>query len=287
MPLNYEEYKRKYAQQEDELEAEIEDAEEQREEREQREPENSFEVPERFKDKGVEDIIRSYTELEKAFSRQGNQLGEYRKLTEQLLELESAKGASQRDSSTPEDDSPISIDDLYDNPEAAISRAVEKTAGEKIAKLERELAEARAKTVEQQLSERYQGWRDEVSTPEFSNWLHDWASTQYRQALAVAADQGDPAALEEVLASYYERKATAERREENKEQKREQRRKQVQQGSLESGGAEHTETEERFSRKQLLELRINAKRGDAKAREYLAANADAIAAAYAEGRLVD
>lgn len=284
MPLKYEDYRQQQA---DELENEIDDAQEQHEEREQQAPENSFEIPERFRDKGPEDIIKSYMELEKAYSRQGNDLGKLRKLTDELLTLESGKSGNQQNHETQDEDKPLSIDDLYDDPEGAISRAVEKSAGKKLKDLEQQLAQERAKEVERDLNQTFDGWRDEVQTPEFANWLHEWATTPYRQAIAVAGDQGDPDAVREVLAAYYERKVNSERKQDDTRERRQQRRKEVQQGSLETGGNEPPPSDETFSRSQLMELRVQAKRGDPEARKYLAANSGAIAAAYAEGRIVD
>ena len=43
----------------------------------------SVEVPEKFRNKSLEDIIASYKELESQYGRQGQELGELRKVADQ------------------------------------------------------------------------------------------------------------------------------------------------------------------------------------------------------------
>lgn len=76
-----------------------------------------YELPDKFKEKSAEDIAKSYIELEKEFGRKNNEVGELRKLTNQLLEQELSK----------KEEKPISkvdFDSLVDDPEKAINEAV-------------------------------------------------------------------------------------------------------------------------------------------------------------------
>jgi allophanate hydrolase subunit 1 len=272
MPLKYADYARK---QEDELETEIQEASENSE---SRQADNSVEIPERFKDKSVEDVIKSYTELEKAYSRQGNDLGEYRKLTEQLLSLESAGGSKQPEQAQSED---ISIDALYDDPKGTI----EKVVSQRVSGLEQQFQQERFNDRLAQLSQKYDGWQEEVRSPEFTNWVQEWANTPVRQRLVMAGDQGDLDAAEEVLLSYYEKKQMAQQAQ--KSQRKAQRDADLAKGTLESGSPESPESETTFSRRKLLDLRIKAKQGNRQAINFLKDNQADIARAYAEGRLVD
>jgi hypothetical protein len=56
---------------------------------------------------------------------------------------------------------------------------------------------------------------------------------------------------------------------------------------LESAGGGVSERVQKFSRRDLMKKRIAAKQGDDEASEFLKLNADAIAIAYEEGRVVD
>ena len=271
MPLKYEDYARK---QEDELETEIQEASEASE---SRQAENSIEIPERFKDKSIEDVIKSYTELEKAYSRQGNDLGEYRKLSEQLLALESAGGSKETETQSED----ISIDALYDDPKGTI----EKVVSQRVSGLEQQIQQERFNERLKQMNSKYDGWQEEVRTPEFVNWVQEWANTPVRQRLVMQGDQGDLDAAEEVLLSYYEKKQLAQQARQS--ERKAKRDADLAKGTLESGSPDSPESETTFSRKKLLDLRIRAKQGDRKATEFLKDNQLDIARAYAEGRLVD
>ena len=271
MPLKYEDYARK---QEDELETEIQEASEASE---SRQAENSVEIPERFKDKSIEDVIKSYTELEKAYSRQGNDLGEYRKLSEQLLALESAGGSKETETQSED----ISIDALYDDPKGTI----EKVVSQRVSGLEQQIQQERFNERLKQMNSKYDGWQEEVRTPEFVNWVQEWANTPVRQRLVMQGDQGDLDAAEEVLLSYYEKKQLAQQARQS--ERKAKRDADLAKGTLESGSPDSPESETTFSRKKLLDLRIRAKQGDRKATEFLKDNQLDIARAYAEGRLVD
>lgn len=271
MPLKYEDYARK---QEDELETEIQEASEASE---SRQAENSVEIPERFKDKSIEDVIKSYTELEKAYSRQGNDLGEYRKLSEQLLALESAGGSKETETQSED----ISIDALYDDPKGTI----EKVVSQRVSGLEQQIQQERFTARLKQMNSKYDGWQEEVRTPEFVNWVQEWANTPVRQRLVMQGDQGDLDAAEEVLLSYYEKKQLAQQARQS--ERKAKRDADLAKGTLESGSPDSPESETTFSRKKLLDLRIRAKQGDRKASEFLKENQVDIARAYAEGRLVD
>jgi len=76
-----------------------------------------YELPDKFKEKTAEDIAKSYTELEKEFGRKNNEVGELRKLTNQLLEQELSK---KEEIPT----KPVDFDSLVDDPEKAINEAV-------------------------------------------------------------------------------------------------------------------------------------------------------------------
>ena len=49
------------------------------------------ELPPKFQGKSVDDIINSYVNLEQQYGRQGNELGELRKLTDSLIQKKSTR----------------------------------------------------------------------------------------------------------------------------------------------------------------------------------------------------
>lgn len=262
-----------YVQKQDALSEEISDAAEQAQDRQAENPG----LPDRFKDKSPEEIAASYIELEKAYSRQGNDLGEMRKtLDSYITTLQSETEASQEPSSTAE---PVTVDDLYDDTQGAIARAVEASpTNDRIAKLEEELAQAKLKESLSDLNDKFEGWQDKVQSPEFQNWA---AESPYRMRLVQAADRWDLEAAEEVLGLYYERTSAADLA---AEAARDQA---LQDASLESGGPEHYDPETRYSRSDLMQKRVAAMQGDAEAAAYLKAHSDSIAFAYEDNRIDD
>ena len=250
----------------DELDQEIDDASQRSEDRRAGNPD----IPERFANKSAEEIAQSYVELERRFSQQGNDLGEMRKTLDEFIRVQSAPEVQTR-----EPEKKASIDDLYEDADTTIRRVVQKETGDRIARLEQELAAERSKAQIKELSTRYDGWEAEVQKPEFVEWVK---SAPYRLRLAQLADtQGDTVAAEGLLDMWW------------KEGKNDApaRRDDVRRASLESGGGRAASREVKFSRTELLKKRLAAKRGDPNAIEYMTNNAEAIAIAYEKGRITD
>jgi hypothetical protein len=259
-----------YAKKDGDLETEIDDAANQSQ---TREGESGFTMPERFTGKSAEDIARSYTELEALNSRQAQDLGTMRRTVDEFVTLQ-----SKQPDVVPEPVEPVTMDDLYDDPEAAMRKGVENVVGDRISQLEQELAEAKVQTKLDGLNVRFQGWQQTVESPEFANWVQQ---SPYRTKMAQRADQWDLDAADEILGLYAEAtdsqsQASQARRDAN-----------LQNATLESGAAAVELAEPSFSRAALMNMRISAKQGDRDAVAYMEANAEAIAIAYEEGTITD
>jgi len=257
----------------DTIDDEIEQAAQQTEDR--KDVDNpGFEMPDRFKDKTPEEIAKSYDELEKAYSRQGNDLGRMRNtMDEYIANLESTTQQT-----SPEEVAPVTIDDLYDDTEGAIERAAGKVYGDKIAQLEAELEQTKLQTRVDALSDKFGDWETEVQTPEFVNWAAD---SPYRLRLVQQADRFDMDAAEEILGLWSERKGM------NNQQQAAVTESQLRDASLESGSAEVTHVDKPMSRTEIIDHRIKANHGDSQSQAWLKQNQDAISAAYQEGNLTD
>jgi len=260
----------KYADyQTDTLDEEIQDAAQQSSER-------AEVVPERFKGKSAEEIAKSYVELEKLNSRQAQDLGEMRKQVDQLVrEFEESKAEPVPPEPT------VSVDDIYASPEEAIERVVRKV-------IEPTLAEQKQERHQRAIQERmahfdntYDGWRDVVTGEEFQTWIR---AKPYRARMAAAADNHDLEAATELLEQYYDLRQGGSADRASKDKLRNQ---QLQDATLESGGAAYSEPPQTFSRTQLISRRVAAKRGDQEAIDWLRANHQAISDAYEDGRIRD
>ena len=230
-------------------------------------------VPDKFRDKTPEDIIKSYQELEKAYGRQAQTVGHLRKAVDQMLEFNSSN--SERE----EPPKPLSVDDIYENPDDAVRRVVREETTGRLKEVQDELARTRRELTLKEFETRHPKWRDTVKDPEFVNWVEE---RPHRLRLAAAADQYDFDAAEELFSLYED--ANAGRRASQETQRRDQ---QLSQAGLETGSAAPAPKGKTFSRYELMQKRIAANRGNRDAAMWLQGNADAIQRAYAEGRIVD
>jgi hypothetical protein len=264
---SYEEYAKKYAQQagEDSLDDEIKDAEGQAVAR-QEEDVTQQQV----------DWETRYKELEKLNSRQAQDLGNYRKLVDEYI---SNPTPADDAANVQEDPKPITSDDLWDDPDGALNRAVDshpaiREAKEIKAKLE---AEAAAKEFTA-FTERHGDFQDIVADPSFKNWVFE---NQTRMSLGMAADKGDLTAADALFSLY-----KAERGMSQAQTQKEQA-DAVAQASLEGGYGAEPAAPDTYSRSEMLEQKIRAKQGDVQAERYVNANAAAYRKALASGNVRD
>ena len=236
-----------------------------------------FELPEKFRGKSAEEIAASYAELEGAYSRQGSTLGEQRKLMDELI----AAQLRPSQSTEPEQVEPVSMDDLYEDPEGAIARVVNKSANKRIEELEQKLARTEYDKRFESFESKHPNWRQTSESPEFLEWLRE---SSYRTRLAAAAQQsGDVDAAEDLFTMYTDTHGGGKK----SEPKRKVSNRNIADVSLEGTSAGGSSAEQTFSRSKLMETRIAAKNGNRSAERWLKANAQNIAIAYEEGRISD
>lgn len=235
-------------------------------------------IPDRFKGKSKAEIAASYVELQALHSKQGNDLGSMRKTVDQLLELQSHKSTSPEPEETAP---PVTVDDLYEDADGIIRRIVREESSERIDALEKQLQKQITDTGVAAITKLYPTWEADAQTPEFLAWVKEKRS---RVMLIQAADALDFEAAEELLGSYYDSKDQAEETDTTETDTQDQN---LRDATLESGGPAPTDLVEQYSRSELLEVRIAANQGSAKAQRYLVAHSESIANAYAEGRIID
>jgi hypothetical protein len=239
-------------------------------------------VTRRFDGKSLEDVLESYAELERLGSRQGEDLGKLRKTVDQLLELQSQYVQPQTQTQTQVVETGITTDDLYADPNAAVSRVVKKESKEtadRLARVEQELSRREVELGMQTLEGKYAGWRNEISTPEFLNWV---AASPARSRLAASANSYDFAAANDLLELWYDKKGSISQVNDTA-----QREQQFRDATLESSSPGQLNVADGYSRADLQEKRIAAKLGNRQAQRYLEAHAAAINQAYAEGRITN
>lgn len=151
-----------------------------------------YEIPDKFKNKSVEDVIKSYSELEKQFGKQAQELGDVRKLADQMIQRELSNQYSQKEQ--PEKEEPFEFD--YDNPKESIQKLV----NDAIKPLQDNLAKTEGYITIQQLQAKHPDFKDVGSSDEFRQWVN---SSPIRQDLYHQADnQGNIDAAMELLDTF-------------------------------------------------------------------------------------
>jgi hypothetical protein len=274
----YEDYVKKMSEagQSDGLQKEIETAQQSTEVRQTAEP-TGFVVPDEFKGKTTEDVIKDYTELQQAYSRQGNDMGTLRKTVDQLILNDASSVADTRQQQ--DTVKPVTVDDLYENADDSIRRVVRDESSSQLDETKKELANLRAEIAYSTFQNSNEGWKEKVESPKFQNWVND---STYRQRMWADANQYDFDAANDLISMYDDHVGVTT------DQSKQDRSQQLNAAGLESSGAsgeyENTDT---FSRAELMNVRIKAKQGNDNAREWLKINNPAITRAYAEGRISD
>jgi hypothetical protein len=243
----------------DEELGELEATEEVVEEEPQEEPKAV--IPDKFKDKSLEDIVNAYQNLEKEYGRRNSEIGELRKLTDQMLQLETEKRQQQ------EVPKGIDVDALLDDPNTAINSAIE--SNPRLKALEEKLIGAERSTAKKQFEAKHSDWQDIVSSEEFHGWVQ---SSKIRSEMFQRAHQNYEYDVADELFSMYKEASGVKREESAKKTS-----KQLKKAAVESGSTGATKRKV-YRRTDLINLRLTDPR------KYEAMEDD-IMRAYAEGRV--
>jgi len=147
-----------------EVEEEQETEEEQVEESEVEEPPEP-ELPSKYKGKSLDDIIKMHQEAEKLIGKQAQEVGEVRKLADELIKRElSQKKAVEN----PKEEVDFA-QRLYEDPEKAISDAVSKHPA--ITQAQQQALVYKQQQVMQQLRSEYSNFDEIIQDPSFFEWI--------------------------------------------------------------------------------------------------------------------
>lgn len=230
--------------------------------------EPSFTLPDKFKDKGIEEVVQSYLELEREYGRKNNELGEVRSLADRLMaqELELKKESTNK---VDEVDKDITFDDLVSSPKDAVNKVVDEkvsTVNDKLNTLTRQL-EMR------EFASKHPDFQEIGSDENFLKWVQE---TPYRvNQFKNANDNYDFAAADDLLSTWKERKSWQEQSAQASEEQRIEE-------DLKKAGAESSSTQDAskriFKRAQVMRLRLEQP-------SKYAAMQEEIDQAYLEGRV--
>ncbi len=170
------------------------EAVEQKQVEEAQAPEPVDDTPDRYRGKTVADLMKMHQEAEKVISRQGQEVGEIRKLADELIKSQLQPKPQAE---------PVKEVDFFENPEEAIRRAVE--SNPKVQAAEQYAIQAQKEMAKQKLQSLHPDMGAIVQDQGFHQWIQ---ASPVRQQLMKDADQGyDVNAAHELLSTFKELKA--------------------------------------------------------------------------------
>lgn len=228
------------------------------------------EVPEKYKGKSLDEIIRMHQEAEKLIGRQAQEVGEVRKLADSLLKQQ----LEQKHDAQPVKTQEI---DWYEDPAKAVKAEIENNP------ILRELREQTAKQAQmvalQTIEKAHPDFMEVASSNEFAEWVQ---GSKVRMQLFAQANNYDVDSALELLSTYKSLKAVKQQQtkaadESLKKVEEENRAKTLKAAAVQQGGTGES-TKTIYRRADLIRLRME----DPARYE---AMADEILAAYNEGRV--
>lgn len=180
----------------DHLEAEVSDNQESEVEETSAPAQTSnIDIPERFQGKSIEEVVASYRELEAKFGQQGNEMGELRKLADQLLTRDLHQQAPKSD------DLDLDETDFITSPQEAVNKLVQQRLEQELGPLKKQLEETKNQQTLATLETKHPEMREIVAEPAFQEWI---LSSNARQQNWQAASAGDFDQADELFRQYKE-----------------------------------------------------------------------------------
>lgn len=240
---------------------EIEAVEQQKQQSQTQDEQPKIDLPEKYRGKSVEDVVRMHQEAEKLIDRQSREVGEVRKLADELIKSQLTPKA--------EVEKPKEVD-FFSDPQEAVRQQIENHP--KIRAAEQYAVEARKAQASQALAQKHPDAQQIVQDAEFQKWV---TGSKVRQQLFAQADQYDIDAADELFSTFKELKGI--RAKANDAVESAARDQSLRSASVDSGGSGEGGRKV-FRRADLIRLRMR----DPNKYE---AMQDEIMAAYQEGRV--
>lgn len=223
--------------------------------------EQRSELPEKYRGKSVDDVVRMHQEAEKLIERQGREVGEVRKLADELIKSQLTPKA--------EVEKPKEVD-FFENPQEAIRQQIENNP--KVLAAEQYARQVQTQQSRQTLLQTHPDVHQIVQTEDFQKWI---AASKVRQKLFAQADSYDVDAADELLSTYKELRSVRQQKAATVDTAvRDQTLKAV---SVDSGGSGESGRKV-FRRADLIRLKMSNP-------SKYEAMSDEIMAAYSEGRV--
>jgi len=149
------------------------------------------ELPEKYRDKSLDEIVKMHQEAEKLIGKQAQEVGEVRKLADELLKQNLSSRQQQTKTEEPEVD-------FFENPQKAVQRTVDNHPD--ILAARQVTLEMKKAQIQQKLAQEHPDFGDIAKDQDFANWVK---SSPVRLKLFEQADAGyDYDSANELLSTY-------------------------------------------------------------------------------------
>jgi len=232
----------------------------------QEETQEKQELPDKYRGKSVEELVRMHQEAEKLLGRQSSEVGELRQVVDSYIQTQL------KQQNAPQQEETVDDVDFFTDPEAAVQRAINNHP--KIREAEQVSAQYKKTTAMTQLQANHPDMTEIIQDPKFAEWIK---ASKVRTRLFAEADQNyDYEAADELFSLWKERKAVVSKTADLEKKERKQTVR-----SASTGGARGSteKAPRKIYRRQDI---INLMKNDPE--RYLAL-ADEITKAYAENRV--
>ena len=224
-------------------------------------------IPEKYRGKSMEEIVKMHQEAEKLLGRQSSEVGELRKIVDDFVktQLEQQQKSPQAQADEPEID-------FFDDPDAYIERKL--ASHPKMKEAEQYNQQAKQASILAQLNQNHPDYQDILKDEKFAEWI---MASKVRQQLYSQADQKfDYDAADELLSLWKERQNIVKQTEEVQKQDRKNQAKAASTGRAKGSG--EAPSRKIYRRADIIKLMQT----DPKRYQQLS---DEIMQAYSEGRV--
>ena len=220
-------------------------------------------IPDKYKGKGIEDVIKMHQEAEKLIGKQAQEVGEVRKLADELLKQSLSKPTQ-----------PTEVEpeiDFFEDPKKAVKQTLESHPDVLAAK--QAAQEFKRMQIQQRLSSEHPDFQQVVQDPEFAEWVKQ---SPVRLGLYTRADsEFDFDSAHELLSTFKALKQVKQQQQVQQQQKATD--KTLKAATVDTGGTGES-SKRVYRRADLIRLRMTDPD------RYNALESE-IMAAYAEGRV--
>lgn len=198
-------------------------------------------LPEKYRNKSLKDIIAMHQESEKLIGKQGNEVGELRRTVDDFIKTQTSRNLK----TDVEPD--LSEDDFYTDPIQATKRAIEEHPAIQDAK--QQALAMRQAAVASQIASKYPNYQEIGASEEFANWVK---GSKVRLELYNKAQNGyDFDSADELLSTWIERQQYTKKITETSKLDRDQ---QLKSADIGTSGATESTSKKKYRRSDIIKL---------------------------------